>query len=117
MFNRITVALGLAAALCLAPMRLPAQSCILSNMPSEKACQPGCCANKTCCAVSEENTAPAAQPLAKNDSAAKLTATSPILALAVSPNLAPASPQVASPIVDASAHSPPTLALICIRLI
>src|SRR3989440_12101620 len=38
----------------------------------EKACKPGSCANKICCATSSRNTAPASHPIAKGDSSQQL---------------------------------------------
>src|SRR5260370_34344232 len=75
MLSRIIISMAIAAALFTAPVGLAARSCILTNAPSQKACQPSCCANKTCCATSPKNTAPPAQPLAKADSDQQLSAT------------------------------------------
>src|SRR6266566_8095965 len=73
MLSRIIISMAMAAALFTAPVGL-ARSCILSSAPSQKACQPNCCANKTCCATSPKNTAPPSQPLAKADSGQQLSA-------------------------------------------
>ena len=69
MLSRIMISVATAVALVAAPMGSAARSCILVNAPSEKACQPRCCANMTCCVTSQKNTAPSSQPLAKSDSA------------------------------------------------
>jgi hypothetical protein len=116
MLSRIMISVAMPAALLVAPVSISARSCILLNVAAEKACQPGCCANKTCCATSQKNTAPAAQPLTKSGSDQQTIATLPsgIVAAELSP------PAAASSIFssrDCKAHSPPPLALICIRLI
>src|SRR5262249_42978530 len=36
-------------------LRLPASDCIVSDAPLGKACRPGCCTNKVCCADSQKN--------------------------------------------------------------
>jgi len=74
MLGRIIISMAMAAALFTAPAGLAARSCILSSVPSQKACQPSCCANKTCCATSPKNTASPSQPLAKGDSGQQLSA-------------------------------------------
>jgi hypothetical protein len=116
MLSRIMISVALAVALVAAPARISARSCILVHAPTQKACQPACCANKTCCQTSPKNTSPAAQPLAKSGSDQGNIATLPSpVALAVL-SYAPAESFVFSS-ADCTAHSPPTLALICIRLI
>jgi len=117
MLNRIMISVAVAATLIAAPVSVSARSCILSNSPGEKACQSDCCANKTCCATSPKNTAPASQPLAKSASGQQNIATFPAMA-AVAVLNQPAT--IESHIFCSAAlcaHSPPTLALICIRLI
>jgi hypothetical protein len=106
----------MAAALFTAPVGQAARSCILSNAPSQKACQPSCCANKICCATSPKNTAPPSQPLAKADSGQQLTATCFAAALPLSSYEVGAERfafQAAAPL----ANSPPRLALFCTLLI
>jgi len=106
----------MAAALFMAPVGFAARSCILTNAPSQKACQPSCCANKTCCATSPKNTAPQSQPLAKADSGQPLSAICFASALPLSSCEAGAEQfrfQAAAP----SANSPPRLALLCTFLI
>ncbi len=105
------------AALFMAPVGLAARSCILTNAPSQKACQPSCCANKTCCATSPKNTAPPSQPLAKADSGQHLSATCfAVVELPFANSEAGAEQfrfQAAAPL----ANSPPRLALLCTFLI
>jgi hypothetical protein len=108
--------MAMAAALLMAPVGVAARSCILSNAPSQKACQPSCCANKTCCATSPKNTAPPSQPLAKADSGQQPSAICFAAALALSSCEVGAEQfrfQAAAPL----ANSPPRLALLCTFLI
>jgi len=100
-----------------AVMPLSARSCILSNVPSEKVCMPGCCANKACCAASTENKSTPSQPLAKTDSSYKLNATFIASPAAFSPSREFGAQQLLLSNAASGAHSPSTLALICIRLI
>jgi hypothetical protein len=116
MLSRIMISVAMAAALFVAPVNMSARTCIVSDAPAEKACQLDCCANKTCCATSKKNTAPVSQPLAKYGSDQQSVATSPSAVAVI--GLSPAA--VTSSIFssrDCTAHSPPPLALICIRLI
>jgi len=116
MLSRIIISMTMAAALFTAPVGLTARSCILSSVPSQKACQPSCCANKTCCATSPKNTAPQSQPLAKTDSSQQLSATCFASALPLSRCEAGAEQfrfEAAAPL----ANSPPRLALLCTFLI
>ena len=108
--------MAMTAALLMAPVGLAARSCILSNAPSQKACQPSCCANKTCCATSPKNTAPPSQPLAKADSGQQLSAICFAVTLPLSDREVGAEQfrfQAAVPL----ANSPPRLALLCTFLI
>jgi len=109
--------MAMTAALCTAPMANTARSCILSSAPVQQACKPGCCANKTCCATSSKNTAPASQPLAKADSGQQLSATcfAPV-ALPFS-SCEAGTQQFRVHVTALSAHSPPRLALLCTFLI
>jgi hypothetical protein len=43
MFSKVTVSVAVGLALFAATVRLPATPCFVTNTPSEKACQPGCC--------------------------------------------------------------------------
>jgi hypothetical protein len=108
--------MAIAGALFTAPVGLAARSCILTNAPSQKACQPSCCANKTCCATSPRNTAPSSQPLAKADSGQQLSAICFAAALPLSSCEVGAEQfrlQATAPL----ANSPPQLALLCTFLI
>jgi len=107
----------MASALFTAPVGLASRSCILSSAPAQQGCKSGCCANKTCCATSAEHKASPTQPLAKADSSYKLNATSVALPTAVSPSREFGAERFLLSNAASGAHSPPTLALICIRLI
>jgi len=61
------ISIAVLAVFAAAPLGISAPSCILSNVRSEKACQPGSCANKACCATSSKHTGTDPQPLAKTD--------------------------------------------------
>src|SRR5439155_16279939 len=117
MLSRIMISMTVAAAVFTAPVGRAARSCVLTNAPSQKACQPSCCANKTCCATSPKNTAPPSQPLAKTDSGEQLSATCCFAAaLPLSSREIGAEQfrfQAAAPL----ANSPPRLALLCTFLI
>src|SRR5438105_15762479 len=115
MLSRIMISVAMAAALLVAPVSISARSCILLNAAGGKACQPGCCANTTCCATSPKNTAPVSQPLAKSVSDQQNVALSSQSALALLSLVAIASSFFS--FEDSAAHSPPRLALTCIRLI
>jgi hypothetical protein len=116
MLSRIIISVAMAAALFMAPVGLAARSCILTNAPSQKACQPSCCANKTCCATSPKNTAPPSQPLAKADSSQQLNAACFAVALPFS-NCETGAEQFRFQETAPSANSPPRLALLCTFLI
>jgi hypothetical protein len=108
--------MAVAASLFTAPVGLAARSCILTNASSQKACQPSCCANKTCCVTSPKNTFPPSQPLAKPDSGQQLSATCVAAALPLPSREVGAEEfrfQAAAPL----ANSPPRLALLCTFLI
>ena len=115
--SRIAISLFVAMATVVAAMPGSARSCILSNVPSERACKPACCANKTCCKTSDKNTAAPSQPLAKGDCAQPLNAISFAAAAPALPSCETAREQMWFQLRTAPAHSPPPLALICIRLI
>jgi hypothetical protein len=110
------ISVVLAVAVVAAPASISARSCILVDGPTQKACQPACCANKTCCKTSHKNTSPPAQPLAKSGSDQGNSATLPSPVAVAVLNYAPAESFVFSS-ADCAAHSPAPLALICIRLI
>jgi hypothetical protein len=116
MLSRIIISMAMAAALFTAPVGLAARSCILTNAPSQKACQPSCCANKTCCATSPKNTAPPSQPLAKADAGQQLSATCFVIALSL-PSCEVGVEQFWFQAAAPLANSPPRLALFCTFLI
>jgi hypothetical protein len=109
--------MAMSAVLFTAPMGVAARSCILTSTPAQKACQSSCCANKTCCVTSPKNTAPSSEPLAKGDSSYKINATWVALPTAISPGWEFGAQHFLLSNAASDAHSPPTLALICIRLI
>jgi hypothetical protein len=116
MFSKITVSVAVALALCAATLRLPAAPCIVTNTPSPEACQPGCCANKACCATSHQRTGPPAQPVAKLSSDQQNVTTIPAtIVFALPVHVATESRVLSS--AERIAHSPPLLSLTCIRLI
>ena len=117
MLSRIMISLAAAVALVAAPMASAARSCILSSTPAEQACKPACCANKTCCVTANEHKSTPKQPLGKADSNYKVSATSVALPLAMSPWSESGAQTFPRSNAAFAAHSPPTLALICIRLI
>src|SRR3954447_6716194 len=65
MLRNFTASFAVVAALLFATVRLPAAPCFVTNTPGPKACEPGCCKNKSCCETSHQRTGPASQPLAK----------------------------------------------------
>jgi hypothetical protein len=116
MISRIATSLAMMLVLFAATIRLPASPCVLTNTASEKACQPVCCANKVCCATSHQRTGSPVQPATKASPDQQITP-----AVATTDGFTLALPaEVDSHFaryVGQAAHSPPTLALICIRLI
>jgi len=103
-------------AMTVAPLRMPAASCVLSNAPSREACKSKCCANKTCCAVSRKNTSAASQPLSQSVSAKQQVIGFISIPLVGSHALAAAAEPICAS-APMRAHSPPPLAATCIRLI
>jgi hypothetical protein len=100
-----------------AAMPLSARTCILSNVASEKACKPGCCANKKCCETSEKNRATPSQPLPKSGADQHNIVVSPSVTAVVGVDQ---DATAKSPIhlkANCWLHFSATLALICIRLI
>jgi hypothetical protein len=116
MIGKITLSVAVGLALFAATVRLPASTCILSNISTQKACQPGCCANKSCCETSDERTGPPVQPLAKT-SIDQQNIAPPPSTMVVAMLSQPATQLAIFPGADGVVHSPPPLALICIRLI
>jgi hypothetical protein len=116
MLNRIMISVAVTAALFAATVRLPATPCFVTNTPSPKACEPGCCANKTCCLTSHERTGPPVQPVSKSSSDQQTFA-----AIPATPAIGFVSRDVAESrdvsIENFTSHSPAPFALICIRLI
>jgi hypothetical protein len=116
MLSRIIISVAMAAALITAPGSVTARSCILSSAPVQQACKPGCCANKACCATSNEHKSTSSQPLTKADSNYQVNTTAVALPV-VLPSPESGAQQFSVSHAASSAHSPPTFALICIRLI
>src|ERR1700745_3932816 len=108
MLSKIVISVVMALAFVAAPVGSAAGSGILVNAPSQKACQPSCCANKTCCATSSKNTAPSSQPLAKADSGQQLSATCFTAALPLS-NCEVGAEQFRFQAASPLANSPPRL--------
>jgi hypothetical protein len=106
-----------AMALPVAATPLSARTCILSNVASEKACKPGCCANKKCCETSEKNRATPSQPLAKSGADQQNIVASPTAIAVVGIDQAPSAKSFSYLSRNNSSHFQATLAFICIRLI
>jgi hypothetical protein len=117
MLSRIMISVVTTVTLMAAPLGSAARSCILVNAPSQKACQPRCCANMTCCATSAKNTAPSSQPLAKSGSASTTNAISAPTGFAVLPNQLWQDRLVGRTDLVLAALSPPRLSLLCTFLI
>lgn len=117
LMSKIVMSLMVAMALPVAAMPLSARTCILSNVASEKACTPGCCANKKCCETSEKNRATPSQPLAKSGGEQQNIVASPSAIAVVEIDQAPSAKSFCYLKADCSSHFPATLAFICIRLI
>lgn len=117
MRNTAAILFTVTLAMFITPLRLPAASCILSNAPSHKACKMGCCANKTCCALSEKNKGPASQALAQN-AATKYQVIGLFATLSVaSSTLLIQREPVTLGAFPIRRYAPPPLAASCIRLI
>jgi hypothetical protein len=117
MLSRIAISLAMVVALTTAPFHLSARTCILSDAPVQKACKPGCCANKMCCATSKKNTAPASQPLAKDGSAPELNATCAVTLSAIAPDYVSLDRQLSFSRTRSCAIASPQLAVLCTFLI
>jgi hypothetical protein len=74
MLSRLAISIALAVALIVAPTYASPRTCIVTDAPAQKACKPGCCANKACCATSKKVSGPIAQPLTKSASGSELSA-------------------------------------------
>src|SRR5207247_1916094 len=116
MLSRITVSLALVATLIVASEASTSSACILVNSPSQKACAPACCANKSCCQTSQKRTGAPAQPLTSAGSYQQNLVALPIVSTGTVDRLRVTEISAFS-IIEHSWHSPPTLALLCIRLI
>jgi hypothetical protein len=63
--KRLTLAAILVTALFASAVRLSGMTCAVLSAPIGEACKQACCANKSCCAESEQNKSLPSQPLAK----------------------------------------------------
>jgi hypothetical protein len=106
-----------AMALPVAATPLSARTCILSNVASEKACKPGCCANKKCCETSEKNRATPSQPLAKSGVDQQNLVASPSAIAVAGAHQVPSAKSFSYLNTSCSSHYLATLAFLCIRLI
>ncbi|PYL78273.1 MAG: hypothetical protein DMF26_01225 [Verrucomicrobia bacterium] len=116
MLSRIITSLAMTAVLFTGPVTVTTRACILSSAPEQQACKPGSCANKTCCATSSEHKSTPSHSLTKADSSYKVNAT-PIALPLVPPSPESCAQRFTVSNNESNAHSPPTLVLICIRLI
>jgi hypothetical protein len=104
-------------AMLIRPLQLPAASCILLNAPSEQRCKMHCCANKTCCAKSKGSNAPASQPLHQSEIAKQQQVIGFVSVELTNAIAMEFLPRPACHYVPPRLHSPPPLAVSCIRLI
>jgi hypothetical protein len=116
MLNRMMISIAVLAIFAAAPLGLSAPTCILSNARSEKACRPGSCANKTCCATSSKHTGADAQPLAKTDLSSPLDLAGAVTAGAAAPSEAALDREYSSARAPSCALAP-QLAVLCTFLI
>src|SRR5712692_6620189 len=116
MAGRIALSLLVAMTIVLAPVGLSARPCVVINTPSEKACQPACCANKTCCETSHRRTGAPVQPFAKSGSDQQNIATLPSAVAVAALTLTATSSSIFRS-QDCTVHSPPDLAALCTLLI
>src|SRR5438874_11186618 len=117
MRSKIIVSVAVIAVLFAAPFGFATRSCILSSAPTEQACEPGSCANKTCCATSSEHKSTPAHQLAKADSGYDVNAAFVASAVTVAPRSDVGSQKFLLSNASVVAHSPPTLAVLCSFLI
>src|SRR3954452_8722267 len=68
MRRKVPILIVILLAMLGTPLQLPAASCILFNGPNPDGCKPHCCANKSCCALSQKNKRPAQHPLVDDSS-------------------------------------------------
>jgi hypothetical protein len=109
--------MAVSAVLFMAPMGLTARSCIIFSAPAQKACKPGSCANKTCCATSSEHKSTPSHPLMKAGSSYEVNTISGALAVTV-----PSIPEIGNQKfllsnTSVGGYSSPTLAVLCSFLI
>src|SRR5215469_17450657 len=116
MLRRITVSAVIVIALFGATVRLPASPCIITNTASEKPCEPGCCANKRCCATSHQRTGSATQPFAKATSDQQNVATISV-SIPIALGIQPVGKSSVYSGVESAYVSVPRLALLCTFLI
>jgi len=117
MLNRIAISLTMIAALTAAPFHVSARTCIVSDAPMQKTCQPACCANNTCCATSQENHGPVSPPLAKASSGPDFSAACAVTVSAICPAFASLDRQLPFSSARAIALASPQLAVLCTFLI
>ena len=115
MISRIALSLATMAALTMAPLHLSARTCILSDAPAQKACKPGCCANKSCCATSKKS-APVS-PLATNSSGSELNATCVATVVIACPDYVSLDRHLSVARSSLCAFASPQLAVLCTFLI
>ena len=115
MLGRIAVPLTLVAGILFAEASV-SSTCVLLNASKQKACVSPCCATKPCCATSEKRDTESVPPFTASTSAQQsFIAWIPAVAdVRVTP---PAINRSHFPVADVQAHSPATLAFLCIRLI
>jgi hypothetical protein len=116
MLNRMLISIAVLAVFAAAPLGISAPSCILSNVRSEKACQPGSCANKACCATSSKHTGTDPQPLAKTDLPSQLDLAGTGTTVTTAPSEATLDRQFSVPRTPSCALAP-QLAVLCTFLI
>ena len=117
MRTKAAVLFTVVLALLARPLQLPAASCILSNGPSHERCKMACCANKTCCAVSEKSRAPVSPPLVQSSDAGQQLLIGFVTVSIIDSIPENVFAQPARAPIPVRAHSPPALAATCIRLI
>jgi hypothetical protein len=115
--SRISISSVMAAALIVAPTYASTRTCITTDAPVQKACKPGCCANKACCATSKKNSAPISQPLAKNGSAREVNLAPVAAATTIAPGCTSLDRQFPLSRTRSCAIAQPQLAVLCTFLI
>ena len=69
--RKLTLAAFVLTALFTSAVRLPAITCAVNSAPIGKTCKTGCCANKTCCAESQNNRSLPSTPAIKDTGASQ----------------------------------------------